>query len=93
MGIKEKSGVESETWQESETEEKVFLQKNLVLETEDITIEKAHEIGEKEEGKIRIIVAKFLKLQTARESVKQIQGAEIMGGSNLRKRKLQRVYY
>ena len=72
---------------------KFFCKKNLVLETEDITIEKAHEIGEKEAGKIRIIIAKFLKLQTARESVKQIQEAEIMGGSNLRKRRLQQVYY
>ena len=52
MGIKEKTGVESETWEERETKVKVFLQKKLGLETDEITIERAHWIrkkkGEKE---------------------------------------------
>ena len=60
MGIKEKSGVESETWDESETKVKVFLQEKLGLETDEITIERAHMIGKKEEGKRRTIIAKFL---------------------------------
>ena len=51
MGIKEKSGVESETLEESETNVKVFLQEKLDLETDEITIERAHRIGKKEEGK------------------------------------------
>ena len=44
MGIKEKSGVESETWEESEAKVKVFLQEKLGLETDEITIERAHRI-------------------------------------------------
>ena len=60
MGIKEKSGVESETWEESEVKAKVFLQEKLGLETDEITIERAHRIGKKEEGKRRTIIAKFL---------------------------------
>ena len=34
MGIKENSGVETETWEESETKVKVFLQEKLGLETD-----------------------------------------------------------
>ena len=51
MGIKEKSGVENETWEESETKMKVFLQEKLGLETDEITIERVHRIGKKKEGK------------------------------------------
>ena len=60
MSIKEKCGVESETWEESETKVKVFLQEKLGLETDEITIERVHRIGKKEEGKRRTIIAKFL---------------------------------
>ena len=42
MGIKEKSGVESETWEESKAKVKVFVQEKLVLETDEITVERAH---------------------------------------------------
>ena len=59
MGIKEKSRVESETWEESEAKVKVFLQEKLGLETDEITIEKAYRIGKKEDGKRRTIIAKF----------------------------------
>ena len=58
--MKEKSGVESETWEESETKVKGFLREKLALETEEITIERANRIGKKEEGKRRTIIAKFL---------------------------------
>ena len=58
MGIKEKSGVESETWEESKTNVKVFLQEKLGLETDETTIERAHTIGKKEEGKRRSIIEK-----------------------------------
>ena len=34
MGIKENSGVENETWEESETKVKVFLKEKLGLETD-----------------------------------------------------------
>ena len=57
MAIKEKSGVESETWEESETKVKVFLQVKLGLETEEIAIERAHSIRKKEKGKRRSIIA------------------------------------
>ena len=65
LGIKEKSGVESETWQKSEGKVEVSLQEKLSLETDEITIDTAHSIGKKEEGKRRTIIAKFLKLQAA----------------------------
>ena len=42
MGIKEKSGVERETLEESKTKVKVFLQEKLGLETDEIAIERAH---------------------------------------------------
>ena len=51
IGIKENSRVESETWEYSETKVKVFLQEKLDLETDEITIEIAHTIEKKEEGK------------------------------------------
>ena len=57
MGIKEKSGVESETWEESETKVKVFLQEKLGLGPDEITIERVHRIGKKEKGKRRTIIA------------------------------------
>ena len=53
MGIKEKSGVESKTWEESETKVKIFLQEKLGLKTDKITVERAHRIGKEEEGKRR----------------------------------------
>ena len=59
MSIKEKSGAESETWEESEAKVKVFPQEKLGSETDEITIERAHRIGKKEEGKRRTIIAKF----------------------------------
>ena len=60
MGLKEKSGVESETRKESEAKVKVFLQQKLGLETDKITIERVLRFGKKEEGKRRIIIAKFV---------------------------------
>ena len=53
MVIKEKSCVESEKWQESETKVKVFLQEKLDLETDEITIGREHRIGKKEGEKRR----------------------------------------
>ena len=67
MGIKEKSGVESETWEKRETKVKVFLQKKLGLETDEITIERAHWIRKKEGGEGRTI-ANFLSYKQ-RENV------------------------
>ena len=60
MGIKEKSGVESKTWEESEAKAKVFLQEKLGLEADEITIQRAHRIGKKDKGKRRTIIAKYL---------------------------------
>ena len=61
MGIKEKSGVKSEAWEESETKVKIFLQEKLGLETGEIIIERAHRIGRKKrERKRRTIIAKLL---------------------------------
>ena len=82
LDIKEKSGVESETWQKSKAKVEVSLQEKLDLETDEITIETAHRIGKKEEGKRRTIMAKLLKLQAAWKSVIQTQGAETIGRSN-----------
>ena len=38
---------------------KDFLQEKLALETEEITTERSHIIGKKEQGKRRNIIAKF----------------------------------
>ena len=51
MVIKEKSCVESEKWQESETKVKFFLQEKLGFETDEITIDRTHRIGKKKWGK------------------------------------------
>ena len=50
MSIKEKSGLESETWDENKAKVRFFLQEKLGLETGKITIERAHRIGKEEEG-------------------------------------------
>ena len=68
MGIKKKSGLESETQEESEAKVKVFLQEKLGLENDEINTERAHRIRKKEEGKRRTIIAKFLN-QKQREKV------------------------
>ena len=67
MGIKEKSGVESETWEESE----VFLEEKLGLETDEITIERAHRIGQEEEGKRRTIIENFLNYKQHEKVLKK----------------------
>ena len=63
---------------------KVFLQKELGLETDEITIEKKTEEGKKKDHH-----SKIFKLPAALRSVKQKQEAEIMGGSNVYKQILQ----
>ena len=60
MGNKEKSGVETEAWEESEAKMTVFVQEKLGLETDKLTIERAHRTGKKEEERRRTIIAKFL---------------------------------
>ena len=60
MSIKRKVGTKSKTWGESEAKVKVFLQEKLGLENEKITIQRAHEIRMKGEGRKRTITAKFL---------------------------------
>ena len=60
MGIEEKSGVESESRDESKAKVKVILQEKLGLETYKITIERAHRIGKKED-----LHSKIFKLQAA----------------------------
>ena len=60
IGIKEKYGVESKIWEEREQKGKFFCKKNCALETDEVTIGRAHRIGKKEEEKRRTIIAKFL---------------------------------
>ena len=67
MGIKEKSGVESETWEESE----VFLEEKLGLETDEITIERPHRIGQEEEGKRRTIIENLLNYKQHEKVLKK----------------------
>ena len=71
MGIKEKSGVESETWEESEAKVKVFLEEKLGLETDEITIERAHRIRQEEEGKRRTIIENFLNYKQHEKVLKK----------------------
>ena len=60
MNIKEKVGRETQTWKEGETKIKDFLQEKLWLKNEEITVERAHTIGMKEDWRKMIINAKFL---------------------------------
>ena len=71
MGIKEKSEVESETWEESETKTKIFLQEKLGLETEGINIERARMIRKKDERKRRSIIAKYLNYNQHEKMLKK----------------------
>ena len=71
MGIKEKSEVESETWEESETKTKFFLQEKLGLETEGINIERARMIRKKDERKRRSIIAKYLNYNQHEKMLKK----------------------
>ena len=73
MGIKEKSGLDSETWEEIEEKVKVTLQEQLGLETDKITIERAHKIGKKEEGKRRTIITKFLNYKQREKVLKKLK--------------------
>ena len=50
----------AETWEESENLIREFIERNLEMESKDITIERAHRIGSKINGKKRAIIVKFL---------------------------------
>ena len=69
MGIKGKSRVKSEKWEESKKFE-VFLQEKLGLGTDEITIESARLIREKKRDKKMDHNSKIFELQAACESVK-----------------------
>ena len=73
MGIKEKSGLDSETWEEIEEKVKVTLQEQLGLETDKISIERAHKIGKKEEGKRRTIITKLLNYKQREKVLKKLK--------------------
>ena len=77
MDIKQKSGVESETWKESEAKVKVFLQEKLGLETDEIIIERAHRIGKKKERKRRTIIAKFLNYKQRKKVLNKYKGLKL----------------
>ena len=91
MDIKEKPGVESETWEESKTKVKVFLQQKLGLGPEEITIKRAHRIEKKKERRRRTIIANFLNYKQREKLLSQYKEL-FMGESILYKRRLQRVY-
>ena len=73
MGIKEKSGLDSETWEEIEEKVKVTLQEQLGLETDKTSIERAHKIGKKEEGKRRTIITKLLNYKQREKVLKKLK--------------------
>ena len=50
----------AETWEESENLIREFIERNLEMESKDITIERAHRTGFKINGKKRAIIVKFL---------------------------------
>ena len=50
----------AETWEESENLIREFIERNLEMESKDITIERAHRTGSKINGKKRAIIVKFL---------------------------------
>ena len=47
-------------WKESENLIRELIERNLGMESKDITIEKAHRTGSKIKGKKRAIIVKFL---------------------------------
>ena len=49
----------AETWEENENLIRKFIEKNLEMESKDITIERAHRTGSKINGKKRAIIVKF----------------------------------
>ena len=63
MGIKGKSRVKSEIWEESKTKLEVFLQAKVGLETDEITIESAHLIRKKNGEKKMDHNTKIFKLR------------------------------
>ena len=50
----------AETWEESENLIREFIERNLEMESKDITIERAHRTGSKINDKKRAIIVKFL---------------------------------
>ena len=58
-----------------------FSARKMGLKTDEITIEKAHRIRKKKQGKRRTIISKYLNYNQ-REKVTQIQRAETIGESN-----------
>ena len=50
----------AETWEENENLIRKFIEKNLEMESKDITIERAHRTGSKINGKKRAIIVKCL---------------------------------
>ena len=50
----------AERWEESENLIRDFIEENLEMESKDITIERAHRIGSRINGKNRPIIVKFL---------------------------------
>ena len=65
MGIREESGVESETWEESKSKMKVFLQEKLGLETDEIIIERATWDRKERRKKKKDHHSKIFELQAA----------------------------
>ena len=62
IGFSEKAEC-PETWEESENLIREFIEENPGMESNDITIKRAHRIGSKITGKKRAIIAKFLNYQ------------------------------
>ena len=79
LGIKGKSGVESETQEESKAKAKVFLQEKLGLETDKIIIERAYRFGKKEEGKRRTIIANFLNYKQREKVLNKYKELKLWG--------------
>ena len=50
----------AETWEESENLIREFIERDLEMESKDITTERAHRTGSKENGKKRAIIVKFV---------------------------------
>ena len=50
----------AETWEESENLIREFIEENLEMESKDITVERAHRVGSKINGKKRPIIVKLL---------------------------------
>ena len=67
-GINEEEG---EDWSKSEEKIKTIIREKLDIDTDGISIERAHRAGKKKDGKQRVIIARFLDFKDKERIMKR----------------------